>query len=45
LHKENFKETPIEIKKMDTKELILTKYFLRAKKLGNKVNFLVIVKL
>ena len=45
LHKENFKEMPIEIKKTDTKELILTKYFLRAKKLGNKVNFLVIVKL
>ena len=45
LHKKNFKEMPIEIKKTDTKELILTKYFLRAKKLGNKVNFLVIVKL
>ena len=35
---------PIIIKKTDPKELILTKYFARAEKLGNKVNFLVIVK-
>jgi len=35
---------PIIIKKIDPKELILTKYFARAEKLGNKVNFLVIVK-
>lgn len=35
----------ISIQKVDSNELVLTKYFQRAKKLGNNVNFLVIVKL
>jgi len=36
---------PINIEKLDNNELVLTKYFKRAKKLGNNVNFFVIVKL
>ena len=39
------KTTHISIQKVDSNELVLTKYFQRAKKLGNNVNFLVIVKL
>ena len=35
----------INIVKLDDNELVLTKYFKRAKKLGNNVNFFVIVKL
>ena len=35
----------INIEKLDNNELVLTKYFIRAKKLGNNVNFFVIVKL
>jgi tRNA (guanine-N7-)-methyltransferase len=39
------KTTTILIQKKDNKRLVLTKYFKRAQKLGNNVNFLVIVKL
>ena len=44
LNSDEIRKIPIFIKKLDPKELILTKYFLRAKRLQNKVNFLVIVK-
>ena len=44
LYSKDFKKIPIVHKKIDVKHLGQTKYFLRAKKLGNKVNFLVIVK-
>ena len=44
LYSKDFKKIPIVHKKIDVKQLVQTKYFLRAKKLGNKVNFLVIVK-
>ena len=44
LDSKDFKKIPIVHKKIDVKHLGQTKYFLRAKKLGNKVNFLVIVK-
>jgi hypothetical protein len=38
-------KTPIKLIKKDPKHLENTKYFKRANKLGNKVHFLVIVKL
>ena len=44
LNSDDVKKIPISIKKLDPEELILTKYFLRAKRLENKVSFLVIVK-
>jgi len=44
LNSDEIRKIPISIKKLDPNELILTKYFLRAKRLENKVSFLVIVK-
>ena len=44
LNSKEIRKIPISIKKLDPKELVLTKYFLRAKRLENKVIFLVIVK-
>ena len=44
LDNKDLKKIKITHKKIDLKHLEQTKYFLRAKRLGNKVNFLVIVK-
>jgi tRNA (guanine-N7-)-methyltransferase len=44
LNSDEIRKIPTSIKKLDPNELILTKYFLRAKRLKNKVSFLVIVK-
>jgi len=44
LNSKDLKKIPIVYKKIDLKHLKQTKYFLRAKRLGNKVSFLVIVK-